>query len=95
MVTAGVLQPVPAALHVAYAMCPKAMLLGGWLRSRLGHDVDVEHEPADVLVSVHVDGVAIDAPPGEAPASSDLLSDELDRFTRNRVYEDAVRAAAR
>ena len=72
----------------------QAMLLGGWLRSRLGHDVEVEHEPADVLVSVHVDGVAIDAPPGEAPASSDLLSDELDRFTRNRVYEEAARGAA-
>ena len=78
-------------VHSTYA---QAMLLGGWLRSRLGHDVEVEHQPADVLVSVHVDGVAIDAPPGEAPPSSDLLSDELDRFTRNRVYEDAVRAFA-
>jgi hypothetical protein len=70
----------------------QATLLGGWLRSRLGHDVAVEHEPADALTSVSVDGVPIDAPPGEAPPSSDLLSDELDRFTRDRIYEDAVRA---
>jgi hypothetical protein len=57
--------------------------------------VEVEHEPADVLTSVAVDGVAIDAPPGDAPLPSDLLSDELDTFTRDRVYEEAVRAAAR
>jgi glucose-6-phosphate dehydrogenase assembly protein OpcA len=72
----------------------QAMLLGGWLRSRLGHDVTVRHEASDVLAGVSVDGVPIDAPPGEAPASSDLLSDELDRYIRDRVYEDAVRAAA-
>lgn len=72
----------------------QAELLRGWLRSRLGHDVALECEPADVLVSVHVDGEAIDAPPGEAPPPSELLSDELDRFTRDRVYEAAVRAAA-
>jgi glucose-6-phosphate dehydrogenase assembly protein OpcA len=72
----------------------QALLLGGWLRSRLQHDVEVEHEPADVLTSVAVDGVAIDAPPGDAPLPSDLLSDELDTFTRDRVYEEAVRAAA-
>ncbi len=72
----------------------QALLLGGWLRSRLGHDVTVRHEASDVLAGVSVDGAPIDAPPGEAPASSDLLSDELDRYTRDRVYEDAVRAAA-
>jgi len=72
----------------------QAALLRGWLRSCLGHDVALEHEPAEVLMSVHVDGEAIDAPPGEAPPPSELLSDELDRFARDPVYEDAVRAAA-
>jgi glucose-6-phosphate dehydrogenase assembly protein OpcA len=72
----------------------QALLLKGWLESRLGHEVDLEHEPADALLSVHVDGAAIDAPPGEAPLSSDLLSDELDTYTRDAVYEAAVRAAA-
>lgn len=72
----------------------QATLLGGWLRSRLGHDVAVEHESADTLVAVLVDGESIDAPPGEPPPPSELLSDELDRFTRVPVYEAAVRAAA-
>ena len=73
----------------------QALLLVGWLRSRLGHDVELAHEEADVLTGVSVDGEPIDAPPGEAPAPSDLLSDELDRFTHDRIYEDAVRAATR
>jgi hypothetical protein len=72
----------------------QALLLGGWLRARLGHDVEVEHEPAEALLAVSVDGAAIDAPPGEPPLSSDLLSDELETYTRNAVYEAAVAAAA-
>ena len=72
----------------------QAELLGGWLRSRLDHDVEVEHEPADTLVAVAVDGGSIDVPPGEPPPPSELLSDELERFTRIPVYEAAVRAAA-
>jgi glucose-6-phosphate dehydrogenase assembly protein OpcA len=72
----------------------QAMLLAGWLRSRLGHAVTLEHEAANSLVSVIVDGKAIDAPPGEPPPSSELLSDELDRFVRDPVYEAAVRGAA-
>jgi hypothetical protein len=72
----------------------QALLLAGWLRSRLGHDVALEHEPADVLTSVYVDGKAIDAPPGEPPPPSELLSDQLDRFTRDPIYEAAVRSAS-
>ena len=30
----------------------QALLLAGWLRSRLGDDVALEHEPAEVLTSV-------------------------------------------
>jgi hypothetical protein len=72
----------------------QALLLAGWLRSRLDHDIALEHEPADILTSVYVDGKAIDAPPGEPPPPSDLLSHQLDRFTRDAIYEAAVRAAA-
>jgi hypothetical protein len=72
----------------------QAMLLAGWLSSRLGHDVALEHEPARALVAVYVDGEPIDAPPGEPPPSSELLSDELDRFVRDPIYEAAVRGAA-
>jgi len=72
----------------------QALLLAGWLRSRLGHDVAVEHEPAEVLTAVYVDGKAVEAPPGEPPPPSELLSDQLERFTRDPIYEAAVRAAA-
>jgi glucose-6-phosphate dehydrogenase assembly protein OpcA len=72
----------------------QAVLLAGWLRSRLGHDVTLEHEPADILTSVYVDGKAIEAPPGEPPPPSELLSDQLERFTRDPIYEAAVRATA-
>ncbi len=71
----------------------QAHLLAGWLRSRLEREVELEHEPSDRLVSVEVDGEPAPFPPGEAPDPSDLLSDELDRFARDPVYEDAVRSA--
>ena len=71
----------------------QANLLAGWLRSRLGHDVELRHKQSDRLVGVKVDGEPAPFPPGDPPDPADLLSDELDRFTRDRVYEDAVRAA--
>jgi glucose-6-phosphate dehydrogenase assembly protein OpcA len=71
----------------------QAWLLAGWLRSRLKRDIELEHEPSDRLVSVEVDGEPAPFPPGDPPDPSDLLSDELDRFTRDPVYEDAVRSA--
>jgi glucose-6-phosphate dehydrogenase assembly protein OpcA len=71
----------------------QACLLAGWLRSRLGHDVELEHEEARRLEGVEVDGEPAPFPPGDPPAPADLLGDELERFTRDRVYEEAVRAA--
>jgi hypothetical protein len=71
----------------------QAHLLAGWLRSRLGREVALEHEPAQRLEGVDVDGEPAPFPPGDPPAPSDLLSDELDRFGRDPVYEAAVRAA--
>jgi hypothetical protein len=71
----------------------QACLLAGWLRSRLGRAVELEHEPSDRLVGVDVDGEPAPFPPGDPPDPADLLSDELDRFTRDRVYEEAARAA--
>ena len=72
----------------------QALLLKGWLQSRLGHDVKLEHESAQTLTGVYVDGKQIEAPPGEPPPPSELLSDQLERFTRDAIYEAAVRAAA-
>ena len=69
----------------------EALLLVGWLRSRLGRDLELVHERAGDVERVALDGEDV-SPPREPPRSaSDLLSDELDRFARDRIYEDAVR----
>jgi glucose-6-phosphate dehydrogenase assembly protein OpcA len=74
---------------------PQAELLAGWLRSRLGRPVELEHEPADFLEAVEIDGKPAPFPPGDPPPPSDLLSEQLDQFERDRIYEEAVRSAAR
>jgi glucose-6-phosphate dehydrogenase assembly protein OpcA len=70
----------------------QAHLFAGWLRSRLGREIELAHEAADRLVGVELDGEPALFPPGDRPDPADLLSDELERFTRDRVYEDAVKA---
>jgi len=69
-----------------------ALLLAGWLRSRLRRDVRLSWRRADTVVAVRVDGDTVAPPPGEPESGSDLLSDELDVFGRDLVYEAAVRA---
>jgi glucose-6-phosphate dehydrogenase assembly protein OpcA len=71
----------------------QAYLLRGWLRSRLGHAVELELDEAELLEGIDLDGRPAPFPPGSAPNSSDVLSAQLDRFGRDRIYEDAVRAA--
>jgi hypothetical protein len=70
-------------------------LLDGWLRSRLGRDVAVEVDEHERLEGIDVDGEPAPFPPGRPPNPSDVLSSQLDRFGRDRVYEAATRAAAR
>jgi glucose-6-phosphate dehydrogenase assembly protein OpcA len=71
----------------------QAWLLCGWLRSRLGReDIALEHDPAEQLEAMTLDGDAVPLPPGDPPAPSDVLSDELERFTPDPVYEAAVLA---
>jgi hypothetical protein len=73
----------------------QALLLCGWLRSRLGRDdIDWEHVEADRLEGIELDGEAAPFPPGDPPQPSDVLSEELDTYTRDPVYEAAVRAIA-
>lgn len=82
-----------SAVHVAG---PKAdaLLLAAWLRTRLGRDdLQLEHEEAPELERVAVDGEAVDPPDAEHLTTSDLLSTELDRFGRDPIYEQALRAA--
>ena len=69
-------------------------LLAGWLRSRLGHDVELAIDERERLEGIDLDGKPAEFPPGAPPNPSDVLSDELDNFARNRVYEQAASAAA-
>jgi glucose-6-phosphate dehydrogenase assembly protein OpcA len=72
----------------------QALLVVGWLRSRLGRDdIALEHVEAPRLEGIELDGKPAPFPPGDPPIPSDVLSDELDRFTRDRVYEAAVLAS--
>jgi glucose-6-phosphate dehydrogenase assembly protein OpcA len=70
-----------------------ALLLAGWLRSRLRRDVQLTHRAAAELTHVSVDGEPVRPPAGGPPDASDLLSAELDVFSRDPVYEAAVTAA--
>jgi glucose-6-phosphate dehydrogenase assembly protein OpcA len=70
-----------------------ALLLAGWLRSRLQREVELRHRSARELGPVTLDGTAVEPPLGEPPSASDLLSEELDVFTRDPLYEAAVSAA--
>jgi hypothetical protein len=71
----------------------QAWLLCGWLSSRLVREIALEHDPAEKLESVALDGETVPLPPGDPPTPSDVLSDELERFTPDPVYEAAVLAA--
>ncbi len=74
----------------------QGQLIAGWLRSRLGRDdIAVEVDERDRLEGIDLDGVAAPFPPGDAPVPSDVLSEELDKFTRDPVYEAAVIALAK
>ena len=70
----------------------EALLLRGWLRSRLRRDFTLRHEGADRLELIEVDGTPVRPAPGLSTSPSDLLSDELELFAREPVYEAAVRA---
>ena len=72
----------------------QAWLLCGWLRSRLDREIALEHDAAEKLEGVALDGEPVPLPPGDPPTPSDVLSDELERFTPDPVYEAAVLAAA-
>jgi glucose-6-phosphate dehydrogenase assembly protein OpcA len=71
----------------------QAQLLAGWLRSRLARPIALEHEPSNKLVGVELDGRPAPFPPGDPPDPADLLSDELDKVSRDPVYETAALAA--
>ncbi len=72
-----------------------ALLLAGWLESRLGHPVRLQHEEAPTIESVSADDSDVAVPEATgAESPSELLSGELDRLGRDPVYEQATRARA-
>ena len=70
-------------------------LLAGWLSSRLGHPVALEHEDAAALEAVAIDGRDVELRDAEPRSPSDLLSEELERYGRDRVYEASVSGITR
>ena len=72
-----------------------ALLLAAWLGARLDRELELEHEPAGEIELVEVDGRAAEPDRADTRTASDLLSDELDVFSRDRVYEEAVRRVER
>ncbi len=73
----------------------EALLLAGWLSGRLGRDVVLERDEAAELEEVAVDGAAVAPAFLDVLSPSDLLSDQLEVFARDRMYEEAVRSFSR
>jgi hypothetical protein len=70
----------------------EALLLSRWLSDRLGREVELRQEPAGEIELVEVDGRQAVPPRFERPSASDLLSEQLEIFGRDHVYEETVRS---
>ena len=70
----------------------EAALLRGWLNARLDRAVRAVEPAADL--AVRLGGEELPAPKAEPATPSDLLSEQLDHFSRDAIYEAAVLAAA-
>ncbi|MGI8420809.1 MAG: glucose-6-phosphate dehydrogenase assembly protein OpcA [Gaiellaceae bacterium] len=68
-----------------------ALLLAGWLRTRLGLELELDWAEAETVTEVAVDGTEVAPPRGQVPDASDLLSAELDHFGHDRIYEETIR----
>lgn len=70
-----------------------ALLLAGWLRSRLDRNVALSRRGAGAVRAVWLDGTPVKASDDAGASPSDLLSAELDVLVRDHIYEDALGAA--
>jgi hypothetical protein len=71
---------------------PEAVLLARWLSARLGREIELDHEPAGEIELVETDGRQAAPARFERPSPSSLLSDQLEIFSRDRIYEETVRS---
>jgi glucose-6-phosphate dehydrogenase assembly protein OpcA len=69
-------------------------LLARWLSTRLDREVTLTLDPAGEIELVEADGVRVEPARRDTESASDLLSEQLDLFGRDRVYEAAVRSVA-
>jgi glucose-6-phosphate dehydrogenase assembly protein OpcA len=69
-----------------------ALLLTHWLGARLEREVELDHEPAGEIELVEIDGREVRPKRFERRSASDLLSDQLEVFGPDRVFEEAVRS---
>lgn len=70
-----------------------ALLVAGWLRSRLKREIALVRRPAEQITSIRVDGDDVERPISEPGGAADLLSAELDVYGRDPIYEAAAKAA--
>jgi glucose-6-phosphate dehydrogenase assembly protein OpcA len=70
-----------------------ALLVAGWLRSRLKREIALVRRPADAITSIRVDGDEVEKPIAQPGGAADLLSAELDVYGRDTIYEAAAKAA--
>ena len=70
----------------------EALHLRGWRGARLEREIELEHEPAGETELVAVDGREVGPEQLLPKTPSDLLSDQLEVFGRDPVYEEAVRS---
>jgi glucose-6-phosphate dehydrogenase assembly protein OpcA len=70
-----------------------ALLLAGWLRSRLRQNIALRVSAGKAVTAVSVDGDPVERPRGDDLSASALLSAELDVISHDEVYEATVRAA--
>jgi glucose-6-phosphate dehydrogenase assembly protein OpcA len=88
------LWPAIRPIHKLHVTGPQAeaLLLVGWLRSRLRRKVELRRKDAQSLAHVEVDGEAVSPAGLPALSRSDMLSEQLEIYLRDPVYEAAVRA---
>jgi Glucose-6-phosphate dehydrogenase subunit N-terminal domain len=70
----------------------EATLLRAWLNTRLDRAIHAVDEAP--TLAVRLGGEQLPPPRTPTPSPSDLLSAELDRFSREPIYEASVRAVA-